>query len=89
MTTGSPRSRGMWIGAIIVGALALVGCVDEAPPAAAPTRPAPLEEPASTPPAPGMVWAPGCWHWDGSGYVWLPGHWESPQAHPPAAPQPE
>ncbi len=60
-------------------ALAL-GCVEDAAPAQAPPAPAPFEEAVSSPPAPGMVWVAGCWHWDGSGYLWLPGHWDSPPA---------
>jgi hypothetical protein len=44
--------------------------------------PAPLAETESAPPAPGMVWVEGYWHWNGVQYVWIPGHWESP---PPGA----
>lgn len=71
--------------ALVLGlAVGVVGCAPEvAPPAEAP--PAPLPEIVSTPPAPGMLWVAGCWHWDGSGYVWLPGHWESPPAEEGAA----
>lgn len=63
--------------ALAFSAAALAACGPEAaPPANAP--PAPLPELVQAQPAPGMVWTPGCWHWDGEGYVWLPGHWESP-----------
>ncbi len=63
------------IAAAIFGASA---CVEEAAPPQGPKRPEPLYEPVSQPPAPGMLWVAGCWHWDGRDYVWLPGHWESP-----------
>ena len=26
-------------------------------------------------PAPGYIWAPGYWAWDGAGYYWVPGTW--------------
>jgi len=62
---------------LVVGAV-LAGCADEAPPPHFSPAPAPLPEIVTGPPAPGMVWVAGCWHWDGEGYVWLPGHWDSP-----------
>ena len=84
MTMAPPPWRMISFGALAcsltlacTGALAL-GCVDDAAPAQTPPAPAPFEESVSSPPAPGMLWTPGCWHWDGSGYVWLPGHWDSP-----------
>ncbi|MBK8255779.1 MAG: YXWGXW repeat-containing protein [Polyangiaceae bacterium] len=77
--------RGSWLkmwGRNAWGAVALAlvasACVPEATPVM-PEPPAPLPEMAQTPPTAGMVWIPGCWHWDGSGYVWLPGHWETPK----------
>lgn len=66
-------------------ALALmVACVGSAPdrPAHGAEPPAPLPEIPSGRPAPGMVWVPGAWHWDGTHYVWIPGRWETPPPTP-------
>jgi len=41
--------------------------------------PEPLPEVQSGPPAPGMAWLAGYWHYNGTDYVWIPGHWESPR----------
>jgi hypothetical protein len=59
-------------------------CVGSAPdrPAHGAEPPAPLPEITSGPPAPGMVWVPGAWHWDGARYVWIPGRWETPPPTP-------
>jgi hypothetical protein len=59
--------------------IAPLACVAGAPdrPAGIPAPPAPLSEIRSDPPAPGMVWVPGSWHWNVDDYVWLPGRWES------------
>jgi hypothetical protein len=74
-----------------VGAAALVtvggACIASTP--ERPVRgqeapPAPLPETAYAPPAPGMIWIRGSWHYDGNQYVWIPGRWESPP--PPPAP---
>jgi hypothetical protein len=69
--------------AFAVASSPMTACVGSAPdrPAHGAEPPAPLPEIISGPPAPGMVWVPGAWHWDGARYVWLPGRWESP---PPA-----
>lgn len=37
--------------------------------------PAPLAETAPPPPAPGYVWNPGYWSWNGIKYVWVPGRY--------------
>jgi hypothetical protein len=55
----------------------LSGCVAaiaDAPPSA---PPAPMPEVRSLPPAPGMVWVAGGWHWDDHDWVWIPGRWET------------
>jgi hypothetical protein len=39
------------------------------------TPPAPLAEAVPAPPAPGYVWNPGYWSWDGVKYVWVPGRY--------------
>jgi WXXGXW repeat (2 copies) len=39
------------------------------------TPPAPIVETAPPPPAPGSVWTPGYWSWDGTRYVWVPGRY--------------
>jgi len=41
--------------------------------------PEPLPEMQSGPPAAGMTWISGYWHYTGPDYVWIPGHWESPR----------
>jgi WXXGXW repeat (2 copies) len=35
--------------------------------------PAPVVEVVPPPPAPGYVWQPGYWSWNGVQYVWVPG----------------
>ena len=35
--------------------------------------PAPVVEAVPAPPAPGYVWQPGYWSWNGFQYVWVPG----------------
>jgi hypothetical protein len=35
--------------------------------------PAPVVEAVPPPPAPGYVWQPGYWSWNGVQYVWVPG----------------
>ena len=66
--------------AALVTCLAASGCVLGAAdrPARGEPPPAPLPEIRSAAPAPGMVWVPGDWHWDGTDHVWVPGRWESP-----------
>jgi hypothetical protein len=50
---------------------------------------APLPEIKSLPPAPGMVWVAGSWHWNDHDWVWLPGRWEmAPATIPPATATP-
>lgn len=40
----------------------------------------PMREERIPPPPPGarMVWEPGHWHWNGSGYSWIGGHYIRP-----------
>jgi hypothetical protein len=40
--------------------------------------PAPPVEAVPPPPAPGYVWNPGYWSWDGSKYVWVTGRYVVP-----------
>ena len=35
--------------------------------------PAPIAEVVPPPPAPGYIWQPGYWSWNGVQYVWVPG----------------
>lgn len=42
------------------------------------TPPPPLVEVVPRPPAPGYVWNPGYWSWDGVKYVWVPGRYVVP-----------
>ena len=37
--------------------------------------PAPVVETIPPPPAPGTVWTPGYWSWNGVEYVWVPGQY--------------
>lgn len=37
--------------------------------------PAPVVEPVPAAPAPGYVWQPGYWAWNGAQYVWVPGQY--------------
>jgi hypothetical protein len=37
------------------------------------TPPSPVVEPVPPLPAPGYVWQPGYWSWNGVQYVWVPG----------------
>jgi len=64
--------------------LTVPACVVGAPdrPPGIPEPPAPLPEIRSEPPAPGMVFTKGAWHWNGADYVWVPGRWESPPPVP-------
>lgn len=39
------------------------------------TPPAPVVETVPPPPAPGTVWTPGYWSWNGAKYVWVPGQY--------------
>lgn len=60
---------GMSILASIPGFAARVGVVVGVAP------PAPIAEPIPPPPAPGYVWQPGYWAWNGVQYVWVPGRY--------------
>ncbi len=42
------------------------------------TPPPPYVEVVAGPPAPGYVWVPGYWWWDGADYIWIRGQWELP-----------
>ena len=72
------------LAAALFGPALATGCVatvqERAPRAtyAAGAPPLPLSEARPAPPAPGMLWAGGYWHWAEVQYVWVPGHWESP-----------
>ncbi|MEM9069167.1 MAG: YXWGXW repeat-containing protein [Myxococcota bacterium] len=46
----------------------------------APTAPPPApRETPPPPPAPGLVWQPGFWQWNGQNFVWIAGRWALPQ----------
>jgi len=48
----------------------------ESTPAVATLRPPPVrEEVIPAAPSERVVWHPGRWSWDGTGYVWVAGHW--------------
>jgi len=42
------------------------------------TPPAAVVETIPPPPAPGNVWTPGYWSWNGTEYVWVPGQYAVP-----------
>jgi hypothetical protein len=51
--------------------------------------PAPVVEVAPPPPAPGYVWQPGYWSWNGVQYVWVPGGYVvAPYVHAAWSPEP-
>lgn len=79
-----PSFRPLIHAALAATLLTSPACVVGAPdrPAGVPAPPAPLPEFRSDPPAPGMVWTAGAWHWNGADYVWVPGRWESPPPVP-------
>ena len=58
----------------VLAAAAFGGCVGYIRPAPPPPRYAAV----GPPPAPGLVWAPGYWGWNGAAYVWAPGRWIAP-----------
>jgi len=50
----------------------------ETTPAVATLRPPPVrEEVIPAAPSERVVWHPGRWSWDGTGYVWIAGHWST------------
>jgi WXXGXW repeat (2 copies) len=67
--------------ALLALAGVLAGCVASLPEAGGAPPSDPLPEVRSLPPAPGMVWVGGSWHWDGRDWAWIPGRWEA--APPP------
>lgn len=73
---------------LVLGFVAL-GCASREPerPLRTPPPP-PLPEIRSGAETPGLVWAPGYWHWDGVHDVWIPGHWESPPRYGRTLPAP-
>jgi YXWGXW repeat-containing protein len=40
--------------------------------------PAVIAETPGPRPAPGYIWDPGHWRWNGHKYVWVPGHFQRP-----------
>jgi hypothetical protein len=67
--------------AVLAGGL-LAGCVAPLPEAPVAPPSDPMPEVRSLPPAPGMVWAAGSWHWDRRDWTWIPGRWEMPPPSP-------
>jgi hypothetical protein len=62
--------------------IACAGAIEAHPPRSvfvARPPPEPLPDFRSGPPAVGMPWIAGYWHFNGTDYVWIPGHWESPR----------
>ncbi len=49
--------------------------VETAPAVATLRPPVVREEAVPAPPSEHVVWHPGHWSWDGTGYVWTAGHW--------------
>ena len=64
---------------VLLGASLLAGCATQNTPTAAanpfPPVPPPMTETIPKPPVSGeqLLWQPGHWDWNGSGYVWQPG----------------
>jgi hypothetical protein len=61
----------------VLACCVVAGCVTPLPEANGAPPPDPMPEVQSLPPAPGMVWVAGSWHWDGRTYAWIPGRWEN------------
>jgi hypothetical protein len=74
--------RHVVLAAALFGAAALAGCAPEAPKAPPPVPP-PQAEVIPKPPvtATPLVWQPGHWNWNGSGYVWEPGQYVPRDGH--------
>jgi hypothetical protein len=75
------------LAAALAAAVALLaGCATE-PPTAAMTSPPPVplprEEPMPKPPvtATPLIYQPGHWDWNGTGYVWQPGEYVPREGH--------
>jgi len=78
-------ARGLRLGlaaALLVGPVALSGCVVTARPAVVYEGPVvrlapppPQVEVVGVAPAPGYVWMGGYWGWEGGRHVWVGGHW--------------
>ncbi len=63
--------------ALLAVALTFAGCAAPLWEGPVPPPTEPMPEVRSLPPAPGMVWVAGSWHWDGRAYAWIPGRWET------------
>jgi hypothetical protein len=60
---------GHWSGEMIAGEMVV------------PTAPPPVRVEVRPPmPAPGHVWIPGYWGWEGGRHVWMAGRWEAERA---------
>jgi multidrug efflux pump subunit AcrA (membrane-fusion protein) len=72
--------------AALLGAGLLAGCANPAEPAATPPYPPvppPMTETVPKPPvtAEPLMWQPGHWDWNGTGYVWAPGQYIPAAGH--------
>jgi len=67
--------------ALLGAAWILAGCVPDSPPP--PPPPAPVVETMPLPPvsASPLIWQPGHWDWNGSGYVWARGQYVPARGH--------
>jgi hypothetical protein len=72
--------------AALFGAALLAGCSSETTTTSAlpfPPVPTPMQENVPKPPVTGypLLWQPGHWNWNGSGYVWQPGEYVPAAGH--------
>lgn len=71
--------------AALAGCVLLAGCVQQGGLAGNPYPPvpAPMVEAIPKPPVTGqaLMWQPGHWEWNGTGYMWLPGQYVPAAGH--------
>ncbi len=70
--------------ALISAGCLLSGCVNETT-TAGPYSPVPPPRPETIPPPPvtgtALLWMPGHWDWNGTGYIWQPGQYVPRDGH--------
>jgi len=69
--------------AALLAVVSLAGCAQLAETNPYPPVPAPIQETPTKPPvtAEALMWQPGHWDWNGSGYVWATGQYVPAAGH--------